>query len=239
MTIRIAQGQLIGGLPAKEVRDLLRKCDGGFRLDWLQDIGLTQRESDRLIDGLVKDGFIKPSTTRISPAEPPWYELTDEGESLRRALAAKPISRKSAEIALKGFMERAHIVDDDARFLYRITAVVVYGSYIRGAERPADVDIAIDLERKIHDHKEFHAVCWQHFYNSGRGYRRIGYEFDLPREEIYVFLRQRKRTLSLHPMYDFVSMKKSSNFSYEVVLGNKEKIARDLAAAQIDELRSS
>jgi predicted nucleotidyltransferase len=41
---------------------------------------------------------------------------------------------------MKGLMERVRIVNEDDFFLYRVTTVVLYGSYLRGAERPADVD---------------------------------------------------------------------------------------------------
>jgi hypothetical protein len=44
--------------------------------------------------------------------------------------------------------------------------------------------------------------------------------FDFPRDEVFVFLKQRKRTLSLHGLHDFIGVEKYRNFSYEVLLGD-------------------
>jgi hypothetical protein len=75
---------------------------------------------------------------------------------------------------------------------------------VRGADRPADVDLAIEVKRKIDDFRKFHEACRIH--DSGRTYQRVGYELDLPRDGVFVFLKQRKRTLSLHSPYDFITM---------------------------------
>ncbi len=46
------------------------------------------------------------------------------------------------------------------------------------------------------------------------------------------FLKQRRRSLSLHDMRDFVAMEKHQNFSYEVLLGDKDAISQMLAEQQ-------
>jgi hypothetical protein len=48
---------------------------------------------------------------------------------------------------------------------------------------------------------------------------------------VFVFLKQRKRTLSLHSLYDFITMEKHENFSYEVLFGDKDAIAQKLEEA--------
>jgi predicted nucleotidyltransferase len=261
MTMRITQ-QKIGGVSATDVRNLLRKCGGGFREDWLEEemskllfrrkfghsylywypeeASAFRREAAPLIQGLVEQGFVEFDEERAqkekgmgdNPQDKRWCKLTERGEELSRATAAKPVHRKSADKAIQGLMERVHIVNADDRFLYRITAVVLYGSYLRGAERPADVDLAIEVERKIDDFEKFHEACWKHLHDSGRAYQRIGYEFDFPRLEVFVFLKQRKRILSLHSLHDFVGMEKRENFSYEVLSGDKDAIAQKLKEAE-------
>lgn len=137
-------------------------------------------------------GLHEAECKRVNEAKLPYYELTDEGREFSRATAAKPVHRKNADEAIKGLMERVRIVNEDDSFLYRVTTIVLYGSYVRGAERPADVDLAIDVERKISEFQEFHEACWKHLNDSGRECRRIGYECDFPRDEVLVFLKQRK-----------------------------------------------
>jgi predicted nucleotidyltransferase len=186
------------------------------------------RIAPQLIQSLILQGFIRLNERDTNQTKLQRYELTDDGKEFRRATAAKPILRKKADEAIKGLMERVRIVNEDDSFLYRVTTVVLYGSYTRGAERPADVDLAIDVTPKISDAKKFHEACWKHLSDSGREYRRIGYEFDFPRDKLFVFLKQRKRTLSLHTLYDFIGMEKHENFSYEVLFGDKNAIRQML-----------
>jgi len=261
MTMRITKHQKIGGVSAIDVRKLLRKCGECFREDRLEEALASllfrrkfghgylhlhpeedrtlRRKAAPLIAGLIKEGFIELDKEQMqietnkndSLAGMQWYKLAVSGHELCNATAAKPVHRKNADVALQGFMERVRIVSEDDRFLYRITSVVLYGSYVRGAERPADVDLAIEVKRKIDDFKKFHEACWKHLHDSGRAYLRIGYELDFPREEVFAFLKQRKRTLSLHTLHDFIGMKKHENFSYEVLFGDKNTIAQKLEEA--------
>lgn len=279
MTIRITKDQKIGGVAAKDVRDILRKLriDGWFSQEWIaeelywlrvkdkdlyKDKGrkhcldwlkmpeehrrwyryypdccrhwnASRRASASFIKTLIKEGLIELDKKATELRAAPRYKLSERGEDFRRATAAKPLHSKSGDEAIQGFMERVNIVNEGDRFLFRVTAVVLYGSYLRGAERPADVDLAIEIERKIADFDEFHDACWKHLDDKGRACRRIAYELEFPREEVFVFLRQRKRTLSLHPMYDFIGMKKHDNFSYEVLFGDKDEIAQRLAEVAI------
>jgi predicted nucleotidyltransferase len=190
------------------------------------------RAAPQLIETLIQQGFIRLNEKETNERKLPRYELTDDGREFRRATAAKPVHRKKADEAIKGLMERVRIVNEDDLFLYRVTTVVLYGSYVRGAERPADVDLAIDVKRKICDVKKFHEACWKHLNDSGRESRRIGYEFDFPRDEVFVFLRQRKRTLSLHALHDFIGMEKHENFSYDVLFGDKNATSQMLGEPQ-------
>jgi predicted nucleotidyltransferase len=190
------------------------------------------RVAPQLIDTLIQQGFVRLKEERTNDRKRPCYELTDDGREFRRATAAKPVHRKNADEAIRGLMERVRAVNEDDRFLCRITTVVLYGSYVRGAERPADVDLAIDVRPKISDVQEFHEACRKHLNESGRECRRIGYEFDFPREQVLVFLKQRKRTLSLHKLHDFISMEKHENFSYEVLFGDKNAISQMLGEPQ-------
>jgi hypothetical protein len=42
-------------------------------------------------------------------------------------------------------------------------------------------------------------------------------------------LKARTRGLSLHPMDDFVGMRKDNNFAYKILIGDADKIAEQLA----------
>jgi hypothetical protein len=94
------------------------------------------RAAPQLIETLIQQGFIRLNEKETNERKLPRYELTDDGREFRRATAAKPVHRKKADEAIKGLMERVRIVNEDDFFLYRVTTVVLYGSYVRARNVP-------------------------------------------------------------------------------------------------------
>lgn len=231
MTMRIAPGQVIGGVSAIELRDLLSKSGGGFRADWLDDKGYSARRRAAIIREMLALGYIEPSSEKHhEPSRHPWYSLTDLGHSFTAALAARPITRAHAERTLKAFRERVVDANRNPEFLYRVTEVVLYGSFLRGSETLGDIDIACRLETtvKATDGISTHDIYKAHYRKSGRSWSRIGCEYYWAREEVLLFLKNRQRSISLHDICDFLSMKKDEKFSYQILLGDPDKIANDL-----------
>ena len=60
------------------------------------------------------------------------------------ATAAPPLRRETAERLITQLVERARAVNKDDRWAYRVGRLVVFGSYVRGAERPNDVDVGCE-----------------------------------------------------------------------------------------------
>ena len=59
---------------------------------------------------------------------------------------------------------------------------------------------------------------------DGQAYCRIGYEFEWAQIEVFLFLNNRRGTLSVHSMQDFIEMEKTANFADKVALGDLERI---------------
>jgi hypothetical protein len=57
--MQLTKGQLIGGVPAIEVRQLLRVSRGGFEIGWLTDRGYSKAKARKLVDGLLQGGYIE------------------------------------------------------------------------------------------------------------------------------------------------------------------------------------
>lgn len=231
MTMRIAPGQMVGPLTAIRARDLLLGCNGGFRADWFDARGFGPNDSAAIIHELLVLGYIEPSLENpYQPSPHQWYSLTKLGHSFTNALAARPITRAHAERTLSALRKRVEQANLNRDFLFRITEVVVYGSYLRGSESLADIDIACRLETKIKeaDGISIRDIYREHYRKSGRTWTRIGCEFAWPREEVLLYLKNRQRSISLHSIDNFLSMEKDENFSYQVLLGNPDKIANDL-----------
>ncbi len=64
---------------------------------------------------------------------------------------------------------------------------------------------------------------------KGRRFPNIVEYLYWPGREVMLHLKARTRSLSLHLMDDFVHMRKDNNFAYEILIGNADKIAEQLA----------
>jgi hypothetical protein len=222
---------MIGGVSAIKVRDLLSKCRGAFRVDGLEDRGYSPKQREAIIHELLALGYVEPSLEKhYEPSPHPWYSVTDLGDSFSNALAARPITRAHTERTLAAFTERVAQANLNPDFLFRITEVVLYGSYLRGSDSLADIDIACRLETKIKaaDGTSIRDIYREHYHKSGRAWTRIGCEFYWPREEVLLYLKSRQRSISLHDINDFLGMEKDENFSYQVLLGDANKIRNDM-----------
>lgn len=234
MTMRISSKQTIGEVPMTKIRDLLACSGGGFRQDWIEDQGYSLEQTTEIVEGLLNGGFIIRNEIKETANDGgiPWFDVTDLGESLIRASAAKPIRRKTAELALRRFMERVDEVNHNPQFLVRVSEVAVYGSYVRGEQLLGDLDLACRFEPKIEGADERRMAFVQHWIDAGRPRVPLGFEVRWPYKEVEQFLKNRHRTISLHEMQDFIDMQKKPDFSYQVLLGNPDSIARRLKQAE-------
>lgn len=67
------------------------------------------------------------------------------------ATAAKPVTRAKADLIFTGFMLRVQQVNEDLYYIFKVTRVVLFGSYIQDTETVND--IAIELAPKIKSRK--------------------------------------------------------------------------------------
>jgi predicted nucleotidyltransferase len=74
----------------------------------------------------------------------------DQG-ALRMARANKPVTRVSAERILRTLLARAEAVNERPELAHRVESIIVFGSYLLGAERLNDLDVAIELKAKWQD----------------------------------------------------------------------------------------
>jgi hypothetical protein len=75
-----------------------------------------------------------------------WWEITEEGQRLLSATGPKPITRGTAEQAVREFLTRVERVNGILGFLGRIHCVVLFESMLREqVDRLIDVDLAIDV----------------------------------------------------------------------------------------------
>ena len=148
--MRIRPDDVIAGFPAKQIRKLLRQSTLSLSLDEATKIlGLNERSTLKLLDDLEKQGFIEKNAFAPNPDKN--WKNTIKGGALSKALFSAPVSRRAAEQKLSEFMDRVREVNEAGRFLYRVSKVVLFGSFLTESSTVGDLDIAIELVRKEPD----------------------------------------------------------------------------------------
>lgn len=226
MGIQLEKGQTIAGYPAIQIRNILRGIGEDFiRPEWLIGKGFSQKDASHLIESLLAAGLIQDDSEMAARWQGgPFFKLTEEGAALARATGATRVHRKTAEQTLNAFMDRVRLVNDSPEFAVRVTEVVIFGSYLGGQEKLGDLDIGCKYELKIANSADFVKVLREHFRASGRPSRGIADHF-WPWEQVKIFLKNKKRTISLHPVEEVQEMiRQDDSFRFEVLLGNREEI---------------
>jgi predicted nucleotidyltransferase len=146
--MRIDPKGAIRGYPTLLVRQILRRLRGDYvwGVEALENAAkLTAGTGGALAEALQAEGLIEISRHG-------GWRVTQAGDTMAVATAAKPVTRHTAERALAQFLERVAGVNDDPYFLARVVRVALYGSMLRPeVERLSDVDLAVQLVAKEAD----------------------------------------------------------------------------------------
>jgi predicted nucleotidyltransferase len=195
--MRIDPKGTIGEYPALLVRRALRHLRG--RLQWrLHELGasagLTPGNGRALVKTLKSVGLIETAGRGT-------WKITQAGQTLSSATAAKRITRTTAEKALQQFPRRVEQVNRDGYFLGKVTRVVLFGSMLKPeTERLSDVDLAVEIAPKEVDFDRARIKNWERVGDlAGNGHRfrnlleQEGYWY----WEVFGFLKGRRRVISL------------------------------------------
>jgi predicted nucleotidyltransferase len=246
MTVQI-KGVRIAGISALTIRNMLRGVNELVCAEYVaQRCKVPLRRAKQIVKTLVSEGYLEFDKRYKQLANPyvpgkekpryrhvPYYKLTVQGGKLAQASALNKMPRERAEPILAGLLRRVEEVNATPHYLFRIPTVIVYGSYVRGEAFLSDVDIAVDLEPKWERaSKEFEVQSKKRVdvaEAKGRRFSNIVEYLYWPEREVMLHLKARTRGLSLHPMDDFVGMRKDNNFAYKILIGDADKIAEQLA----------
>jgi hypothetical protein len=127
--MRIAVEETIAGYPALRIRQLMRETAGRpITPRYVREIlRCTNSGAARVLKQLARAGFVEAGRGH--------WEATTKGNALAMATAAAPLRRQTAERLIAGLVDRARLLNADDTWAYRVRILVVFGSYIRGAER--------------------------------------------------------------------------------------------------------
>src|SRR5713101_6215872 len=195
--MRIDPKGTVAGWPALLVRRTLRQLR--TRLQW----GLGELESTaaveagdgrELIKGLLAEGLIEAAGRDA-------WKVTQAGQTLSSATAAKRVTRATAQEALQQFLRRVEQVNNDPYFLGKVTRVVLFGSMLKPeVERLSDVDVAVELASKEADFDRARAKNYERvekLATQGHRFRNFVEQEGCWYWEIFRFLKGQSRVIAL------------------------------------------
>jgi hypothetical protein len=204
--MRIRPNDLVVGFPAKQIRKLLRQSVPFLSIDDVMKVlGLSGKSALRLLETLEQQGFIEKNTSAHDPHKN--WKHTIKGGALNNALFSAPVSRRNAESALSKFMDRVRDVNEDGRFLFRVSKVVLFGSFLTESPAIGDLDVAIDLVPKEPDSKK-HSESILARANAaalnGKRFQNFVQRLDFAAQEVRSYLKARSRIIQLTDCNDGV-----------------------------------
>ncbi|MGP8250489.1 MAG: hypothetical protein ACLQHF_00545 [Terracidiphilus sp.] len=244
MTLDLGTVPSIAGESAIRIRDILRRCHGAFREDWLsRKFRYSECHAHEIAKAMESAGFVRWDRERERRGNSPfpWYSVTDAGDDITRASAARRIRRKTATAALMEFMKRVQRVNASPEYLYSVKRIAVFGSFLERRERIGDVDVAVDLKSRVEFDKnhKWVEIFRQHAWSSGRNFSTFDEEIFWPRREVLLTLKSRKRSISIESWFSFVEMEKPKNFRYKVLFGDADEVRCELARARREQRTES
>ena len=132
------------------------------------------------------------------------FELESELEPQKRKKALR-LTRTTADRLVSNVIERARAINADPDMLNWVTKVALFGSHLKGKERPGDVDIAYQLQRRESDGARWRKAAMERVraaHAAGRRFSTYIDELGWDQDEVRLKLKNRSAGLSLHGWWD-------------------------------------
>jgi predicted nucleotidyltransferase len=188
---------MIAGFPAVQIRQLMRETVGRpITRRWVREVlQCSDETANGVLDDLQREGLVEAVNGHIEPSL--------KGSALAQATAAKPLVRSTAELLISEVIARAKAINADDEWAYRVAMLVVFGSFVAGAARPNDVDVACKLKPRWQGEAQSEAEDLRRIV-SERRFRNISEAVVWPKLEVLRFLKSRSRGLSIQELTDWV-----------------------------------
>ncbi len=191
--------------PILEIRNLLRKTRNHlWGIEYVESaLKISREDAQTLIEELLRRDLIEYDTSFGDMK----LQNTVNGNALALASAAKPVTRKTADKNFKSFMERVETINTGSYYLYKVTKIILFGSYLTDAPKVSDIDLAVELVRKEDDADRWQILREERIYEAkqeGKPFTNFLDEYSWPETEVWKFLKSRSRVLSIHSIYDSI-----------------------------------
>jgi hypothetical protein len=234
MTLQIKSTDAVSGIPIMQVRGFFQSMvawhKDSFDLPCLRaQLSLDEKSAMALASELVAQGYVEEAQNGV-------YKFTDKAGELVRASAASKVSRKTAEDALTGLLERVNQYNLDSDKIFTIEMVVVFGSFLGTKDKLGDLDVAVKWsDRNLNDPDRTDTML-AYAKRSGRSFSTFLNQLCWAETELYQILKARKRTINIQPWNVFLRMaaKNPDRIPHKVVFGSTEEVAAEILAKKLN-----
>jgi len=116
---------------------------------------------------------------------------------IKKEKGTKSFSRQTAKLALENVIQRINEVNQKEEFIYKVTKAVLFGSYINSSkEKIGDLDIALYVKLKDDTMPEIDQNVARA--RTSSGYVPFILRFIYGKEEVFKYIKNKKRILQLH-----------------------------------------
>lgn len=135
------------------------------------------------------------------------WRNTAAGNAAVGVSEARPVKRSTAEEKLNELLERVDHINDDPKYLFRISKVVVFGPYLAKMANIKDIDVAVELDPREKDAAKMEKLVNEHASKAeaaGKKFKNHAARRNWGRTEILDYLKGRSRTIALRELDDWV-----------------------------------
>ena len=195
--MRLKSNEIIFGIEAKKLRDILKACPHNNlnRVFFREELKLSKKKSDEILEEMIKEGYF--AQTEYDKDE---LEFLMKGNAIRNAKFIKPILKKVAQKYVDELIERAKKMNNDGYYIMYVDEIYAFGSFITDSPDCQDIDLYISLKRKEHiSDKEAQKLSYQRVPDGKTILEQAAWASVI---EPNKFLKSKNKYLSFHEQAD-------------------------------------
>ncbi|QPG56260.2 nucleotidyltransferase domain-containing protein [Shewanella eurypsychrophilus] len=199
--MKINSTDTIANFPALKARKIIRglsRNHEGFNISTLRSvIGTTKKVTQSHLNSFISEGYIEAIDP---PSKDRTHITTIKGNSLAQATASKKVKRSTANKHYEEFMERVNEINSSDKYLFQVSEVILFGSYLTDAPTVSDIDLYIRVERKPKFSDNFSSIREQRtleMERDGRQFRTFSELIYWPETDVRKYLKNGSRVISI------------------------------------------
>lgn len=218
--MRIHSKQLLFGQPILKIREVIRYAMVG-RLSGIETkeiikeiatvLSCTKKDAKIVFEQLIKEEYLIFEKKKTGNTFYHEVTETEKGRRLGVTRANPPITRAKADLLLAELLERVEKVNSNEDLVYKVKNVKIFGSYLSDQDILGDIDVAVQLEKRVTPEK-YKFKCQERIklaHKNGRVFANFIDQLYWPYREVMLQLGTRKKGLSLHEEDEVINQRVS------------------------------